>query len=208
MHKEPATSVSGDIINLQLFPDSETFQVTRSKQQASVFKLLCYLRPRSIQGYFSNGKPHWKSIIWWIKPEWNQLIQKRSGYSQTHRLCANYLCCSRRETMRRARGFFIFILHLQLNWSDSVCILNEWTRYNLNEETRSRTQRRKINRVPRSLSEGFRELRESSPEEALDPQGWVCVVCQIWKLFQVSIWITKKRLRLICTCILHAQVDF
>lgn len=57
MHKEPATSVSGDIINLQLFPDSETFQVTRSKQQASVFKLLRYLRPRSVQGYFSNGKP-------------------------------------------------------------------------------------------------------------------------------------------------------
>ncbi len=53
IHKEPATSVSGNIINLQLSPDSESFPVTRSKQQASVFKLPHYLRPQSVQGYFS-----------------------------------------------------------------------------------------------------------------------------------------------------------
>ncbi len=143
MHKEPATSVSGNIINLQLSPDSESFPVTRSKQQASVFKLPHYLRP-SVQGYFSYGKSCWKSIIWWIKPEWNQSIQKRSGYNQARRLRANYLCCSCSDAGVCVRQSPIFqILHLQLNWnlhgSHSLWMNREY----LNEETWSRTQMKK-----------------------------------------------------------------
>lgn len=141
MHKEPATSVSGNIINLQLSPDSESFPVTRSKQRASVFKLLRYLRPQSVQGYFSNGKPCWKSIIWWITPEWNQSIQKRSGYNQARRLHANYLSCSCSDAGVCVRQSPIFqILHLQLNWNLHGAHFLWMNRDNLNEETCSRTQ--------------------------------------------------------------------
>ncbi len=108
IHKEPATSVSGNIINLQLSPDSESFPVTRSKQQASVFKLPHYLRPQSVQGYFSYGKSCWKSIIWWIKPEWNQSIQKRSGYNQAQAVTSKLfvLLLFRRRSVCTAKSHF------------------------------------------------------------------------------------------------------
>lgn len=192
MHKEPATSVSGNIINLQLSPDSESFPVTRSKQQASVFKLLRYLRPQPVQGYFSNGKPCWKSIIWWITPEWNQSIQKRSGYIQARRLHTNYLSCSCSDAGACVWQSPIFqILHLQLNWSLHGSHSLWMNRDNLNEETWSRTQKEK-----KKLCAVFsiRRIEETSIKYARRGLGSPMmgfVVCKIWKIFQVSIWMME-----------------
>lgn len=106
--------------------------------------------------YLFPGNQCWKSITWWIKPEWDQLIQKWSGYNQTpsvvHEMIniVGFFLPSFFRPRASATSSHFQRLHLQVNWkrggfkrSDKSEARGKSEKMNLKMSRRRKTEKKK-----------------------------------------------------------------